>query len=105
MLGLPRGRRRDEPHGIISMSDNPSICGHCGPDRTTPEPFAGLKPDRLRHLPQLDGLRAVAVLLVLWVHFPYVAQSNASKAFWMVGQATRAGYLGVDLFFVLSGFL
>lgn len=60
---------------------------------------------RLRHLPQLDGLRAVAVLLVLWVHFPFVQNSYISKTIWTVGQAARTGYIGVDLFFVLSGFL
>jgi peptidoglycan/LPS O-acetylase OafA/YrhL len=60
---------------------------------------------KLRYLPQLDGVRAVAVLLVLWAHFPYVAGSAASQAFWKIGQFLRTGYIGVDLFFVLSGFL
>ncbi|NVO12667.1 MAG: acyltransferase [Rhodoplanes sp.] len=59
----------------------------------------------LAHLPALDGLRAVAVMLVLWVHLPFVQGSVIAKAFWSVGQAIRAGYIGVDLFFVLSGFL
>ncbi len=57
------------------------------------------------YLPEFDGLRAVAVLLVLWVHLPYIAGSTISKVFWLIGQETRAGYIGVDLFFVLSGFL
>jgi peptidoglycan/LPS O-acetylase OafA/YrhL len=56
-------------------------------------------------LPYLDGLRAVAVSLVLLVHFPYVQGSAISKGLWDIGQAMRAGYIGVDLFFVLSGFL
>lgn len=57
-----------------------------------------------RHLPVLDGLRAVAVLLVLWCHVPsgipdYPAWLGV--AHWLVGP----GGLGVEIFFVLSGFL
>lgn len=54
------------------------------------------------HLPSLDGLRAVAILLVLWFHLP-----RSVLPTW-INQASIAldpGYFGVDLFFVLSGFL
>jgi peptidoglycan/LPS O-acetylase OafA/YrhL len=60
---------------------------------------------KIPYLPALDGVRAVAVLLVVWSHFPYISDSAISISIWKVGQALRVGYFGVDLFFVLSGFL
>ncbi len=51
-----------------------------------------MKPARAAHWPELDGVRAVAVLSVMIYHF------------FQNGLFT-GGYLGVDIFFVLSGFL
>jgi peptidoglycan/LPS O-acetylase OafA/YrhL len=65
------------------------------------------RPLNLRsHMPPLDGLRGVAILLVLLVHFTMYGGMSPSifvdRAFYRV---MTAGWVGVDLFFVLSGFL
>lgn len=51
-------------------------------------------------VPELDGVRGVACLLVLLYHVVYMrAPTNETAAL------LRTTYVGVDLFFVLSGFL
>lgn len=59
-------------------------------------PLKGASPERRRvprlgYRPELDGLRAVAIVAVMAFHLP--------------GEPLTGGFLGVDLFFVLSGFL
>src|ERR1019366_3142953 len=57
-------------------------------------------PKRNVRIPELDGLRGVAILLVLIWH--YLANGlPASHKLWFLGST----WSGVDLFFVLSGFL
>ncbi len=53
-----------------------------------------------RHLPELDGVRGLAILLVLIWHY-LVDQMHGS---W-IARAGALTWSGVDLFFVLSGFL
>ena len=56
--------------------------------------------ERVRgQMPALDGLRGVAILLVLMHQFDLVASPHA------IDLALDAGWIGVQLFFVLSGFL
>lgn len=57
---------------------------------------------RKDHVPELDGLRGIAVLLVIWVHLPVGALGETVKA---IRGVVLPGDFGVDLFFVLSGFL
>jgi len=61
------------------------------------------------HVPALDGLRGIAIALVVVYHF-YTASSLLTDrpSFALDRFAARAfgiGWMGVDLFFVLSGFL
>jgi peptidoglycan/LPS O-acetylase OafA/YrhL len=57
--------------------------------------------DFSRRIPELDGLRGLAILLVLFYH--YVESSPLLPRF--ISVAGRLSWSGVDLFFVLSGFL
>jgi len=60
-------------------------------------------PPSTRHHAALDGFRGVAIVLVMWSHFitagDIVDKSNAFFRF------LHGGFVGVDMFFVLSGFL
>jgi peptidoglycan/LPS O-acetylase OafA/YrhL len=55
------------------------------------------------HVPVLDGLRGLAVILVLLVHFSSGGHHGLLLRVYF--RITGAGWTGVDLFFVLSGFL
>jgi peptidoglycan/LPS O-acetylase OafA/YrhL len=53
------------------------------------------------HIRCLDGLRGLAVLMVLWAHSTPISGAVERK----LGFSFGFGYLGVEIFFVLSGFL
>ncbi len=65
-----------------------------------PSPLAAARPVTLSgHAPGLDTLRALAIVLVLGFHYP-----GEGAPAWFAAVA-GLGWTGVDLFFVLSGFL
>jgi peptidoglycan/LPS O-acetylase OafA/YrhL len=55
------------------------------------------------HIPAIDGVRGVAVLGVMASHLFYFSASTSSQRF--VQSVLEFGATGVDIFFVLSGFL
>jgi peptidoglycan/LPS O-acetylase OafA/YrhL len=60
--------------------------------------------DSATRIPALDGLRGVAILLVLLCHAVFEMQPS-SKILTHLVAVGRLAWSGVDLFFVLSGFL
>jgi peptidoglycan/LPS O-acetylase OafA/YrhL len=55
------------------------------------------------HMLRLDGLRGIAIILVMLFHLALFRP--ACRLDYMVHRFTEYGWIGVDLFFVLSGFL
>jgi peptidoglycan/LPS O-acetylase OafA/YrhL len=68
----------------------------------------GAGADSLRsfgYLPTVDGLRGLAIVMVLWHHAPHLFVPGyivEGSFFWWM---SSGGWMGVDLFFVISGFL
>jgi peptidoglycan/LPS O-acetylase OafA/YrhL len=73
-----------------------------GDGRRIPAPGPG------SHIPALDAVRGVAILLVMVFHFSSYGHGLVASPLWidrLYYAISRAGWIGVDLFFVLSGFL
>jgi peptidoglycan/LPS O-acetylase OafA/YrhL len=82
-IGVHNRFKRDDPAGLIERKSPSTNAGVF-----TYEQFKGTE-----FFPSLDGLRAIAVVLVIIVH--YAGEAGAFLT----------GWLGVQAFFVLSGFL
>ncbi len=64
-------------------------------------PIFPVHPQSRTRIPALDGIRGLAVLLVVFYHFIPEEAAEAS----VLWRWAHLGWVGVDLFFVLSGFL
>ena len=94
----------------------PSVTPTCGTEMLdsglqTPEqhttPEFPPTPKIRGHVPVLDGLRGVAILLVLMVHFyqkPLISDAYPTITN-ILSRIVDVGRFGVEMFFVLSGFL
>jgi peptidoglycan/LPS O-acetylase OafA/YrhL len=86
----------------------PAGPGRCAPARQPasrpigPNPSAPL---RLGQEPALDGLRALAVLCVMFAHTSLLGAGADLSGLNGTSFGLAGGFLGVDIFFVLSGFL
>jgi peptidoglycan/LPS O-acetylase OafA/YrhL len=71
-----------------------------GSERSAAEPS-------LRYIPGLDGLRAISIFLVVLCHVVPLYREEADSGWFehFVRTLFGAGWIGVDLFFVISGFL
>jgi len=58
-----------------------------------------------KYYPEIEGLRAVAVLMVIYFHssLPFISEEHGFTS--LYSQFTLFWWCGVDLFFVISGFL
>src|SRR3954467_6170482 len=66
------------------------------PYRANTERYERIRFPDMKRIAALDGLRGLAILAVMTQHSP---------ALGTIFPGTRYGWVGVDLFFVLSGFL
>jgi peptidoglycan/LPS O-acetylase OafA/YrhL len=79
----------------VRTSDNPSIT------------HSNSRPEPLARLPELDGVRGIAALIVFFHHLCFTTingQAWGSGVRWL-SSIFSFGTIGVDIFFVLSGFL
>jgi len=63
------------------------------------------KPRSNKHIPALDGLRGLAILAVFCFHYGAGGIHSTSLVTRGIATVCGIGWCGVDLFFVLSGFL
>lgn len=73
----------------------------------TPDGSTWVNPRLAGRIPELDGVRGLAILLVLIFHYAVLLVISHLRVQWQITPFVlfRLAWSGVDLFFVLSGFL
>ena len=91
-----------QPVSLVGTRSAPQPAPRPQPEGA-PQPGAAAKPARLR-VPAADGLRGLAALMVILFHVIYAAGLPVvgSKG---LRDFIASGFIGVDFFFVLSGFV
>jgi peptidoglycan/LPS O-acetylase OafA/YrhL len=93
-LDIPEVRSDERPRQVVRVAS--SVTGILPPSDA----------DVVHRIPALDGVRGMAILLVLFFHLNLLrslALNNPVDEF--ASKVFTAGWCGVDLFFVLSGYL
>jgi peptidoglycan/LPS O-acetylase OafA/YrhL len=62
-------------------------------------------PGGFAHVPALDGVRGAAILLVLFDHLFWSNGNTGNRLFDFISAVRQSSFVGVNLFFALSGFL
>jgi peptidoglycan/LPS O-acetylase OafA/YrhL len=96
--------------GTVEVADREATRdGAVSAELTAPGTGLGSAPSSNRlggHIPVLDGIRGLAILLVFIHHFAVIYPQDAISRFDLkLMEWLHLGRFGVDLFFVLSGFL
>lgn len=87
------------PHGVRFPNPSARLTSFASPEHAKDVGADG-------RIPSVDGLRGVAILLVLLLHFTiYGFDRPSGGVLKLVYRTLETGWIGVDLFFVLSGFL
>src|SRR5665213_2414198 len=90
-----------EAHGTaVQTIDRLNALANAPNSKTTPEHLVARG-----HLLPLDGVRGLAILMVICSHAFESNYQTAGPVVRLMGEVLRFGVVGVDLFFVLSGLL
>lgn len=106
-VSSPAGMTVQDMKIKVAVATTSTESGHVGVVLRTESDSSWINHKLARRIPELDGVRGLAILLVLTLHYVVELAILNVKAEWQVKSLLlfRLSWSGVDLFFVLSGFL